>query len=447
MADQPYQLLTIRSVDTKNSAEYKYSFAEAGYNDLSEAWVTITGSIGDPTRGKSSVLGYTRDTTNDFLREKIVEQMRCADREIIRILSDPTKKKNVIDHFNQNKRCTRIYGLQEATIHYPDPTNEDDLKKIVKHYIALQTKVNGITVDEYIDRAVNCQTSMKDSLISSIQSFETAQADKDLAKTTVERKSFYKNCVNSSFQSAKYGFIKSPPPPAEPSLYGEASLLEHGLLDTEDKADSVYLTNNDGPNSFGTGSEVPFGPTRMRLKMLIGLTYYGASGLISAFGHEFGHEMGAGPYGNGDLRISASGNIYVNTHLNEKALKSAYEKKGAVDKGEQRRIYGETKADLLGVLCVEAYIRSLPTLEEKIKEIRGASVYGNQGNYIHVGHPPQSMTRHLFLISKYIQDTLKEYLTGTRTVSTLLTLKGGKRKRRTFRNSRRKHRNTRRCRR
>jgi hypothetical protein len=408
-----YSLLTVESIDTTNKNDYKYIFEEANYNVLGGTIEPFASVIGDVSRGKNSVLGYTSATKTNYIHNLIEAQLQNIDTKIRAILADSAKKQQVLDHFNRNKDCTEVIHFGDTiNIIYPDPANDDELKQIVKHYIVLQTKINGqVTIDEYIDRAVIAQTALHTFYREVIQSFDPTWTGVD---QLLNGNSTYINHGNKSIQSVKYGFF---------SMYGSTyTLLEGGLLDPTKQRGSTYVTNNSGPDAFSEGGEVPFGDMAYSLKMIVSLTHYSSSGLIFALGHELGHSLGAG---HGDLQLSAAGIANIESHLPRDKFVAAYKLKG-LPNTSARGCFGEQQADLIGILCVEGYVRTLASQDEKLKAIRSAMMSAHEKNIIDAGHPPQSMTRNLILISKYIQDTL---MGSGRTMSQIATMAGGKRKR------------------
>lgn len=394
--DPPYTLLTVESIDITDSRDYKYIFKEPNYGAFGGTIESFASLIGDISRGKNSVLGYTNATKTNYMNNLIRKQLENIDTKINAIIANPLTKQQVLDHFNRNRECTITYGFEEVPITYPDPEDDQQLKQIVKHYIVLQTKINGqITIDEYIDRAVIAQTSLHRFYKEAVQSFDPSWTGLD---EKLNENSSYKNHGNKSIQSAKYGIYNN---------YGSIfTLLNGGILDLDSQRANTYVTNNASQDAFSMGGEVPFTATAFSLKMIVSLTHYGPSALIFALGHELGHHLGAGE---SDLQLSLKGIAAIERHLPREKFVDAYESKGVTNR-KFKGCFGEQQADLIGILCVEGYVRTLSSPIEQLEAVRSAMMSAHEGNTSLANHPPQSMTRNLILISKYIHNLLKHYL-------------------------------------
>jgi hypothetical protein len=388
---QPYTLLTIQDVITKgNDFTYKFSGGQT-YNKINSIQ-EFANLLGDPTHPPKNNLYLSGDTIHNLINT----QMQDIDVKVQSILNNPTALQEVKDHFAKNQDCREVHLYYPIPVRYPDVNNSVDLKKIITHYIALQTKVGSLTIDEYIDRAVQAQTVIARTLKSVIQSFDSTWASLD---TVIDNMGGYQNAVNKSFQSAKYGILENNP---MSQAGAQENLLHNGLLNTSTMLSSVFRTNYSGPDAFTGGYEVPFGMASTTIKMIIGLSYYNITGLIVPCVHEIGHELDAQ---SGLTKLSRNAINYVSSHMPKKILEKGY--RAAPGAYVLDGCWGEHVCDLIGILCAEGYIRTLGTLQEKIQAIRGAMIFAfDSSNRIDGNHPPNSMRRNLILISKYIHDIL-----------------------------------------
>lgn len=191
-------------------------------------------------------------------------------------------------------------------------------------------------------------------------------------------------------------------------FYEEQTIFHGGLLDYnyENFSDMPYRMNNSSGDAFPEYCEFPVGESILGLRMLIGFQYYGPSALLFGLAHEIGHYLGAGREG---IKFSERGMINFNSILNPASFQTAYEtvKRSKMTSNEFDSMFGEQIADFISVLAVEAYIKTIPRWNDQINAVYFAMAsVCDSGNRIDSGHPPLSLRRNIFLVSKYINTLL-----------------------------------------
>lgn len=423
-----YTLLQIADVNTSNRDDFKYIFAgDPKYNRIGGSIHKFAQALGDPTESPKNSLYLGGNTINNLIKN----QMKNIDTKIQSILNNPTELQKVKDHFLRNQECKNVHLYVEYPIQYPDMNKCQDLNKIIKHYIALQTKVGNHTIDEYIDRAVKAQEVIATNLKDVIRSFDPTWSGLD---AKIESIGGYINAVNKSYQSSKYGIFEGNPFSAQGA---RETLLNDGLLNTSSIINGKKRTNYTGPDAFTGGYEIPFGMASTTIKMIIGLTYYDLTGLVVASAHEIGHELEAQ---SGLSALSQKAIDYVKKYMPPQILEKGY--KAAPGKYVLGGCWGEHVADLIGILCAEGHIRTLKTNAERVRSIRGAMTFAhNIKNTIQGNHPPGSMRYNLILISRFIQDTLLSTMNiQSKSFNNLITLGGSYKKTRKGESYRKKYR-------
>jgi hypothetical protein len=426
---------------TSNPQDFTFTFSDPNYTNKSLLNICI--ACGDPSRSALLNTIYKNpDITSftDYITASLPIQKRKADDFIANLATNYTTELPIIlNHYEKNIYCNIVYvSGNPCCVEYPiaignlhlvynkiengevayltEVTMRTKLADIVYKYFCLTNlRFAGKSLDEWIDDGVVCQTFLANNLINIIMDIDPDYYPLNGYRSDIEDVDHFKNAKNKSYQAAKYGKAINDGAPIDLFNGTFLDLVTPGTFSGQNGDDFGSSYNSPG---FG------FHP----LRNFIGFLFYDKSTYLSAVGHEIGHKLSI-KYQNpttGRLEriLTLSNGAELATIFQLPKLINAYkaglsydpvkkEYKDAdnkeVNEYDISSFFNEQIADILGILLVESYVKTLKTSDEQLRAISFAQLWacgsGARKNGASLGHPPVSLSRNILFLNKYLHDT------------------------------------------